>query len=250
MSTSRNWALFAPDIQNRFAPDELRYYLAASAPESRDSNWSWKEFVRRNNDELVATWGNLANRVLSLTYKEFKAIPEPLESKAADLELISAGQSAFETVGTHLDSVRLKAALQELMALAQRGNLYITEQQPWKLLKTDRPRAQAVLYTGLQLIEYLKTLLSPFLPFTSQALHETLGWSGTLSPFPELASAIDPDGQPRKILTGRYQTDCTWEPRRLPVGQALREPTPLFAKYDDALAHAEIDRLGAGGIGG
>jgi methionyl-tRNA synthetase len=243
MSTSRNWALWAQDVERRYAPDAVRYYLAANAPESRDSNWSWRDFVRRNNDELVANWGNLANRVLSIAYREFKAVPRPHQLTEPDLELISAAQTSFDTIGSHLDAVRLKAALQETLALAQRANRYITEQEPWRLINTDPSRAETVLYTGLQTVDSLKTLFSPFLPFSSQALHETLGFSGTLAPLPAIGSGVDLDGHERTVLTGNYECDARWMPSQLPVGQPLREPKPLFTKLDPSIAEAEIDRL-------
>jgi methionyl-tRNA synthetase len=243
MSTSRNWALWAEDIEQRYAADALRYYLAANAPESRDSNWSWADFVRRNNDELVANWGNLANRVLSIAYREYQTVPQPHQLQEADLGLISAAQGAFDRVGAHLDAVRLKTALQETLALAQRANRYITEQEPWKLVKTDRNRAETVLYTGLQTLDSLKTLFSPFLPFSSQILHETLGFSGTLAPLPAIDSGVDLDGENREILTGNYECDAQWMPRPLPVGQPLREPKPLFTKLDPGVAEEEIVRL-------
>src|SRR5262249_42644225 len=146
-------------------------------------------------------------------------------------------------VGDHLDAVRLKTALQETLALAQRANRYITEQEPWKLIKTDRNRAETVLYTGLQTVDSLKTLFSPFLPFSSQILHETLGFSGTLAPLPAIDSGGDLDGEKRGILTGNYECDARWMPRPLPVGQPLREPKPLFTKLDLGVAQEEIARL-------
>jgi methionyl-tRNA synthetase len=243
MSTSRNWALWAHDIEQRYAPDTLRYYLAANAPESRDSNWSWRDFVRRNNDELVANWGNLANRVLNIAYREFRSVPQPHQFLEPDQELIATAQGSFDSISSHFDAVRLKTALQETLALAQQVNRYITKQEPWKLVKTDRARAATVLYTGLQTVEILKTLFSPFLPFSSQTLHETLGFSGILSPLPAIDSVADLDGQERTVLTGNYQSDARWMPHQMPIGQPLREPKPLFTKLEASIAEAEIERL-------
>ena len=243
MSTSRNWALWAHDIEQRYAPDTLRYYLAANAPESRDSNWSWKDFVRRNNDELVANWGNLANRVLNIAYREFRSVPQPHEFLEPDLKLISKAQGSFDSISSHFDAVRLKTALQETLALAQQAHRYITEQEPWKLVKTDRARAATVLYTELQTVDILKTLFSPFLPFSSQTLHETLGFSGILSALPDIDLAADLDGQERTVLTGNYHSDARWMPHQMPIGQSLREPKPLFTKLDASIAEAEIERL-------
>jgi len=114
----------------------------------------------------------------------------------------------------------LKAALQRAMALDTRTNQYVTEQEPWRLVNADQIRAATVIYVALQTVDYLKTLFSPFLPFSSQRLHEFLGYDGVISPQPRIE-----DG----ILTGSYLTDATWEPRTLPIGQTLRQPSALFA---------------------
>ncbi len=243
MSTSRNWALWVPDLEDRYQPDQIRYYLAANAPEGRDSNWSWADFVRRNNDELVATWGNLANRVLNIAHRNFGQVPDPGELQEVDRQLLQVADEAFARVGELLDGVRLKLALQEALALAQRANQYISEQEPWKLVKSDRERAAAVIYTGLRVVDNLKTLLSPFLPHSSQALHEMLGYSGTLAPQPRIEEALDPTGATRLVLTGDYATAGRWEPGALPAGQLLLAPAPLFKKLDNSVAAEELARL-------
>lgn len=243
MSTSRNWALWMPDIEQRYQPDQLRYYLTANAPEGRDSNWSWSEFVRRNNDELVATWGNLANRVLTIAHRNFGVVPEPGELQETDRLLLAAADEAFNTVGGLLDAVKLKAALQETLGLAQRANQYISEHEPWKLVKTDKERAATVIYTGLQAVNALKMLLSPFLPFSCQQLHTMLGYDSLIAPQPVIEDAVDPEGAPRQVLTGNYQVDVRWEPGRIAVGQQLRQPAPLYQKLDDAIIEQELQRL-------
>jgi methionyl-tRNA synthetase len=187
MSTSRARALWANELQTQFAPDALRYYLAASAPEGRDTSWYWSEFVRRNNDELVATWGNLVHRVLNIAHRHFGRIPEAGTLEDRDRQLLAAGVESFETVGALLNAVQIKAALHEALSLAQRTNQYISEQEPWKLVKTNLARAQTVIHVGLQVIDYLKVLLCPFLPFSSQQLHAMLGYPGTIAPQPSLA---------------------------------------------------------------
>lgn len=243
MSTSRNWALWMPDLQERYQPDQIRYYLAANAPEGRDSNWSWSDFVRRNNDELVATWGNLANRLLTIAYRNFGQVPDPIELRDDDRQLLEAAEEAFDSVGALIGQVKLRAALQEALALAQRANQYISEQEPWKLVKSDRDRAACVIYTGLRVIDSLKTLLCPFLPFTSQRLHEMLGYEGTISPDVQSEYVEGPEGSRRLVVTGDYATQAQWEPSQLPVGQALRQPGPLFVKLDESVIAEEIARL-------
>ena len=243
MSTSRNWAVWLPDIQERYQPDQIRYYLAANAPENRDSNWSWADFVRRVNDELVATWGNLANRILTIAHRNFGEVPDPGEVQEADRALLAAADEAFGKAGDLLEAARLKAALQEALALAQRANQYVSEQEPWKLVKTDRARAASVIYTGLRVVDSLKTLLCPFLPHSSRQLHTMLGYDGVIAPQPHVEETTDPEGHPRLVLTGDFRGDGRWEPSRLPVGQRLRQPAPLFQKLDEAVVEEELARL-------
>lgn len=243
ISTSRNWAIWMPDVEQRYQPDQLRYYLAANAPEGRDANWSWADFVRRNNDELVATWGNLANRVLNIAHRNFGQVPDPGELHAVDQQLLTAAEAAFTSIGELIDAVKLKQALQETLALATRANQYISEQEPWKLVKTDPERAASVIYTGLRVVDNLKTLLCPFLPFSSQQLHALLGYEGQIAPQPYTEPTLAPDGTERQVLTGTYAIGG-WLPSRLPVGQQLQAPTPLFRKLDESIVEEELQRLG------
>lgn len=232
MSTSRNWALWARDVTNRFPPDAVRYYLAASAPEGRDTSWYWREFVRRNNDELVATWGNLVHRIANLAHHHYGRVPEPGGFSEADRSILVEGATAFDKVGILLDSVQIKAALHEAFVFAHRTNQYVAEQQPWKLVKTDPVRAKTVIYTGLQLIDYLKTLLCPFLPFSSQQLHGMLGYAGTIAPQPVVEDGISPDNQTRPVLTGDYKKPSQWTPVSIPMGQVIHAPKVLFEKLE------------------
>jgi methionyl-tRNA synthetase len=230
MSTSRGWALWAHELQSRFAPDAVRYYLAASAPEGRDTSWYWSEFIRRNNDELVATWGNLVHRVLNIAHRHFGAVPEPGEFSEVDRAILAAGAEAFDRVGGLLDAVQIKSALQEALGLAHRTNQYISEQEPWKLVKDNAARARTVIYTGLQSVASLKTLLCPFFPFSSQELHEMLGYEGTIAPQPVVEEAHDSDGRNRRVLTGDYKVPSEWAPARIPQGQTIHAPRLLFEK--------------------
>ncbi len=245
MSTSRNWALWLPDIEERFQPDHLRYYLAANAPEGRDSNWSWVDFVRRVNDELVATWGNLANRILGIAYRNFGRVPNPGAFQEPDRQLLSAAGESFAKVGNLLEAVKLRAALHEILALARRANQYISEQEPWKLVTSDPERAATVIYTGLRVVDSLKILFCPFLPHSSQRLHEMLGYDGIIAPQPRVEEARDPEDQLRLVLTGSYDGVGAWEPSLLPVGQRLQNPKPLFQKLDEVVAEQELVRLKA-----
>ena len=244
-SSSRGLEILVRDFLSRYDPDALRYFISIAGPETQDTDFTWSEFVRRNNDELVATWGNLVNRTLQSAYKNFGAVPEPGALTTDDTELLSAIDHGFETVGSLIEAARFKNALQEVMRLAGLGNQYVTEQAPWALLEGDRERAGTILYVSLRAIDSLKVLLTPFLPFSSQRLHELLGYDGTIAGPLELRTVTEDDGKEHAVLTGDYGTWVgTWEPSGLPVGQALREPQPLFVKLDaDAVVAEELKRM-------
>jgi methionyl-tRNA synthetase len=243
MSTSANWAIWLPDIESRYLPDQIRYYLAANAPEGRDSNWSWSDFIRRNNDDLLGTWGNLAHRVLTIAWRNFGVVPEPGALRETDRQLLAMSEEAFGEVGGLIERVRLKAALQETLAVARRANQYLSEEKPWVLLKTDRSRAATVIYTGLVVVDRLKTLLSPFLPHSSQRLHELLGYEDVIASGPEIEKITDPDGRERPVLSGAYRRINRWEPGAIPIGQTLRSPAPLFQKLEESVIEEERERL-------
>nr|MBA2476501.1 methionine--tRNA ligase [Actinomycetota bacterium] len=238
-STSRQVGIYVSDFLARYDPDPLRYFLTAAGPETQDTDFTWAEFVRRNNDELVATWGNLVNRTLTNTYRNFGSVPEPGELRPGDRELLGTLAAGFEEVAAELEAVRLKAALQRAMRLAARVNQYASEEAPWATLETDRTRAGTVLYVCLRCIDSLKTIFTPFLPFTSQRLHELLGYDGTIAGELELRE-VEEDGASHLVLTGDYASwEGHWAPSALPAGQALREPRPLFRKLDPATVVAE-----------
>jgi methionyl-tRNA synthetase len=239
-STSRNIAIWVRDFLTRYDPDPLRYYLTAAGPETQDSDFTWDEFVRRNNDELLANWGNLVNRTLVNAHRNFGEVPAPRELADADEQVLAAVAAGFDTVGALIEQVRFKAALAEAMRISSLANQYIAEQAPWALVKTDRDRAATVLYIALRCVDSLKTLLAPFLPFTSQVVHELLGHEGVLAGAPEIRAVED-----RNILTGDYASWVgTWTPSTLEPGRALREPTPLFRKLPPETAAEELARLG------
>jgi methionyl-tRNA synthetase len=220
ISSSRNWAVWLPDYLDRYEPDPLRYYLAATMPETADSDFSWAGFVRKNNDELVATWGNLVHRVLTFSYRNFEGrVPEPGPLSAEDAALLERRASALAAVGEAIGRCRFKEALRAAMALAQETNRYLDAQAPWATIKADRAHAGTSLWVALQAINTLKTALYPFLPFSGQRLHAALGFEG------EVQAA-------------------GWEVTPVPAGQTLPKPEPLFKKLDDAVAEAENARLG------
>src|SRR5215211_4216 len=244
-SASRGVGILVRDFLSRYEPDALRYFLTAAGPEQQDTDFTWAEFARRNNDELVATWGNLVNRTLTSAYKNFGAVPEPGELTAEDRKLIEQVEGGFATVGEHIEAARFKAALGDAMALARAVNVYVNDQAPWALLESDRERAATVLYTCLRCVNDLKTMFTPFIPFSSQKLHELLGHDGDIAGPLEFREVED-DGDTHVVLTGDYASWVgSWEPSELPPGQALREPVPLFRKLDPAkVEQEELERMG------
>jgi methionyl-tRNA synthetase len=239
-STSRGVVIYVGDFLSRYDPDPLRYFLTAAGPETQDSDFTWAEFVRRNNDELVANWGNLVNRTLTSAYKNFGAVPEPGELQESDREVMRQVEGGFETVGQLIERAKFRAALAETMRLASVVNQYVSEQAPWAAMSDDKERAGTVLYAVLRAIDNLKLLFTPFLPFTSQTLHELLGYDDVIAG-PLRYEEVEEEGGSRHIvLTGDYQTWAgRWEPTELPSGQVLREPRPLYKKLDPEQVVAE-----------
>ncbi len=247
-SSSRGVQILLRDFLSRYDPDALRYFISIAGPETQDTDFTWSEFARRNNDELVATWGNLVNRTLQSAYKNFGTVPEPGELTPADEALLAEVAHGFDTVGSQIEGAHFKAALAEAMRIAALGNQYVAEQEPWSLLETDRERAATILFVALRAVDSLKILLAPFLPFSAQRLHVLLGYDDVLAGSLELRTVDDGDGREHVVLTGDYETwtGGRWAPSELPAGQALREPSPLFTKLDpEAVVADELSRMEA-----
>ena len=244
-SSSRNVAIWVRDFLSRYDPDPLRYYLTAAGPETQDSDFTWEEFVRRNNDELLANWGNLVNRTLVNAHRNFAEVPQPAELNDDDRRVLDGVAAAFEQVGALIDQARFRAAIGEIMRASTLANQYVADQAPWALVKTDRERAATVLYVALRSVDSLKTLFAPFLPFTSQTVHELLGYDGWLAGPLEFRAFTEEDGATHEVLTGDYGTWVgAWAPSELQPGQALQEPRPLFRKLPPETVEEELARLG------
>jgi methionyl-tRNA synthetase len=244
-STSRGVSIYVNDFLSRYDADALRFYLMLAGPETQDADFTWADFVRRNNDELVATWGNLAHRTLVNAHRRFGEVPRPGELLAQDKDLVETVESGFTKVGEHLEAARFRAALQELLHLSALVNQYLTETEPWKLIATDEERAGTVLYVALRCVDALKMMVAPFLPFSSQKLHEYLGYDGAIAGAPERRTVREPDGSTHDVLTGNYKKwTGSWAPPGLPAGQKLRVPEPLFKKLDpDVVVPEELRRM-------
>jgi methionyl-tRNA synthetase len=246
-SSSRNVVIYVGDMLSRYDADALRYYLAVAGPESNDTDFTWSEFVRRNNDELVAGWGNLVNRTISMTAKNIGSVPEPGALTDADHKLLGHARDAFATVGDLLARSRQKAAIGEAMNVVAAANKYLSDQAPWSLAKTDRARMESVLHVALQVVSDVKTLLTPFLPTSSATVHSLLGGEGTWSPMPELVEVDDETaaGSPSySVLTGDYSSSVArWQSTPITPGTPVAPPKPIFAKLDPSVVDDEIARL-------
>jgi len=218
-STSQNWALWLPDYLERYDPDPLRYYLTINAPEARDSDFSWSEFVRRNNDELVAAWANLVHRTLSVTYKNFEGrVPSAGEPDEQARQLLADVDAAFDEAGDLIAQCKFKNSMTRIMRSVSAANVYLDRTAPWKALKEDKAAGGRALFFAIQAINRLKILTQPAMPHIAQNLHALLGFEGDAS-------------------------GCEWTPADVPAGQALRKPKPLVKKLDTSVVEEELERL-------
>ncbi|CAA9557686.1 MAG: Methionyl-tRNA synthetase [uncultured Thermomicrobiales bacterium] len=223
LSSSRAYTArlpFLPEALELFDADALRFFLTINAPEGRDTDFSWDEFQRRNNDELVATYGNAVHRLLSFARSRFDGrVPTPTEPSVADRAMLALAADAFASVGTQIEGVHLREGLRLTMGLAQALNRYLDDAAPWKTIKTDPARAATAVWTALQIVGALRVLTAPFLPFSAQRLHAYLGEEGDVHALP-------------------------WAPREVPTGTQLVPPQPLFRKLEDEELEGLLARLG------
>ena len=244
LSTSRAVAIYVRDVLERYDPDPVRYFLTAAGPETQDSDFSWAEFLRRNNDELLANWGNLVNRTLTNAHRNFGEVPKPGELTDEDRQVLASIEAGFDTVGGLIAESKFKQGLAEAMRLSSLGNQYVDHQAPWAVIKEDRERAATILFVALRVVDSLKVIFTPLLPFSSQKLHELLGYEGWLAGPLEFRDIEEDAGQQHTILTGDYSSWVgRWKPSDLPAGQKLREPEPLFRKLDPGIVDEELGRL-------
>lgn len=247
ISGSRNWAVWGRDSLTRYDPDALRYYLTINMPEGKDSDWDWNEFVARNNGELVATWGNLANRVLSFTFKHWEGhVPEIdlANLREADRSLLATIDEGFSTVSALYNAVKLRDALKEALRLATEVNRYLDANAPWTAIKTDREAAALTIYTALRAIDSLKLLFAPVLPFTSEKLHTFFGYETPLFGEQYVEEISDNLGTHTGLRYKAGLTGSQWQPSQLKPGTLLNQPGPLFKKLEEKVVEEERARLG------
>jgi len=242
-SSSKRVVIYVRDLLSRYQPDAFRYFVAAAGPESQDSDFTWAEFVRRTNDELVAGWGNLVNRTANLIAKNFAELPKAGELTAEDEALLAGVETAFGTVGDLIGRHRQKQAIGEAMRAVAEVNKYVSDTEPWKI-KDDPERLGTILHVVAQCVADLNLILSPFLPFSANEVDRALGGAGDVAPMPRIEEVDDLDGgAPYPIITGEYSGFPAWERRPIVPGTPVAKPTPIFTKLDPSIVDEELARL-------
>jgi len=224
LSTSKNWAVWLPDYLEDFPnqQDVLRYALTANAPETKDNDFTWKDFQARNNNELVAIFGNFINRVVVLTNKYYDGIiPEASAFSEVDKETLAAIKAYPSVIESSIERYRFREASQELMNLARLGNKYLADEEPWKLIKTDETRTKTIMFIALQIASALATLCEPFLPFSSTKLKGIL------------------------IADDNSWSDISTKDILIPSGHQIGKGELLFSKIEDKTIQEQLDKLEA-----
>ncbi|GGZ75548.1 methionine--tRNA ligase [Algibacter mikhailovii] len=224
LSTSKNWAVWLPEYLKDFPgqQDVLRYVLTANAPETKDNDFTWKDFQARNNNELVAIFGNFINRVVVLTNKYYEGlVPNPGAFSQEDLDALAAVKAYPDVIASSIERYRFREASQELMNLARLGNKYLADAEPWKVIKVDAERTKTIMYVALQIASALATLSEPFLPFTSEKLKGILAY------------------------TKNSWNDVSEKEVLLPAGHEIGKAELLFSKIEDTTIQAQLDKLEA-----
>ncbi len=232
LSTSKNWAVWLPEYLIDFPnqQDVLRYALTANAPEAKDNDFTWKDFQARNNNELVAIFGNFINRVVVLTNKYYDGVvPSPNELSQVDQETLDAVKTYPNIIASSIERYRFRESQQELMNLARLGNKYLADEEPWKVIKVDESRVQTIMYVALQIASALATLSEPFLPFTSTKLKAILNVSSSDSTAENCIENSWKDISEKSIL--------------IPSGHQIGKAELLFSKIEDEAIQIQIDKL-------
>ena len=244
-SSSRGVVIYVNDFLSRYDADALRYFISVAGPETQDTDFTWAEFLRRNNDELVAGWGNLVNRTASMIAKNLGSIPEAGTLTDADHALLATTRDGFPAIGGLIERHRQKAAVQEAMRIVGEANTYLSQQVPWKLRTEDPDRMRTVLNVAAQAVDDCKTLLTPFLPHSAQRVHEALGQTGRWSDHPQIREVDDLDGGPGYpvLMLDDHRGDGRWASTPIRPGTPVAPPTPVFAKLDPSIVEEELSRL-------
>jgi len=217
-SKSKGTGVWVPDIVKTFDVDAIRYYLSMNMPENKDSNWDWKDFVIKNNDELVGTYGNFIHRVISFTHKNYGCIPEHGEFDETDEALLHQIEQTVELVRQSLQQCKFKQGLKQIMSLAKQGNVYFNEKEPWKKIKSDKSGCATTLHICLRLVNALTVLFASYLPFSSDNIWNMIGNPGSV-----------------------HQAQWNDALKPIKTGFKLSKPKPLFKKlaFDDIMAEED-----------
>ncbi|QRP60522.1 methionine--tRNA ligase [Corynebacterium minutissimum] len=249
-SSSKGVVIYVKDFLKEFGPDALRYFISVAGPENNDTDFTWDEFVRRINNELANGWGNLVNRTVSMAFKNFGEVPAPAALEQADKDILALSEETFATAAEFLEQSKFKQAMTAIMHVVGEANAYVAAMEPWKLAKdeTQRERLATVLWTALQVVSDCNVMLTPFLPFTAQKVHETLGREGEWAAQPRVEDVVDdipvelvgvnlpPENHPYPIITGDYTgQQAVWQRIDVTPGTVLQKPKPLVAKLDPEL---------------
>jgi methionyl-tRNA synthetase len=244
-SSSRKIVIYVRDLLERYQADAFRYFVAVAGPESQDSDFTWAEFVRRTNDELVAGWGNLVNRTANLIAKNFGELPELGELTDDDQAVLDLVEDGFGVVGDLIGRHQQKRAIGEAMRVVGEVNKYVSDTEPWKI-KDDQARLGTVLHVMGQCVADLNIMLAPFLPFSANAVDRALGGRGDVAPLPRIEEVEDLDGGTGyPIITGDYSGFPSWGRHPIVVGTPVGKPTPVFTKLDPSVVDEELARLGS-----
>ena len=255
-SSSHGIVIYVRDFLTRYQADALRYFICAAGPETADADFTWAEFVRRTNGELVAGWGNLVNRTATMIHKRFGEIPRPAELHDVDRALLDAVEAGFVDVGGLIARHRQKAALAEVMRLVGEANKYIADTEPFKLKSEEgdpaRRRLSTILHTLAQVVVDLNLMLSPFLPHAANDVDRVMGGAGDVAPMPEIREVdeLDPEVLPEAfagrtgypIITGDYTAAPAWGRREVVAGTPVAKPSPVFVKLDESIVDEELSR--------
>ena len=250
-STSKSVVIYVRDMLSRYQADALRYFISAAGPENQDADFTWAEFVRRTNDELVAAWGNLVNRVASMIHKRVGSIPQPGQLQPEDQQLLDQVEAGFAEVGELIETHRQKAALQQVMHLVSLANQYVATTEPFKLKTPEtQERLHTILWVLAQVIADLNLMFSPFLPSSSNAVDRVFGGAGEIAPMPRIEEVTDLD-QTREdgsdftypIITGDYTQVPRWGRHEIEIGRSVSKPKPVFIKLDSEIIEEELARL-------
>ncbi|WP_411813046.1 methionine--tRNA ligase [Chryseobacterium scophthalmum] len=253
ISTSRNWAVWAHEYVEEFPgqQDVLRYALLSSAPETKDNNFTWKDFQTKNNSELVGIFGNFINRVAVLIHKYYDGVIQKPDFENQDIEAMSSVFNSIKMLGNYLNKYEFRNALNEMMAVARIGNKYLADEEPWKVIKDNPERVKTQLYVASQISILLGYICEPFIPFTSKKIEEIFNSNSLELEVNFMDRLVSPQAfeNDRKSIVKKNYSDLLWNDileltnKFLPVNHKINEASLLFSKIEDNVIEAQIQKL-------